>query len=35
MTDFLVLATSTDVFTNEKGRTFDCRYIIVKKAGQR
>lgn len=33
MTDFLVLATSSDVFTNEKGESFDCRYIIVKKAG--
>lgn len=32
MTDFLVLATSSDVFTNVKGESFDCRYIIVKKA---
>ena len=32
MTDFLVLATSTGVFTNEKGESFDCRYIIVNKA---
>lgn len=31
MTDFLVLATSSDVFTNEKGESFECRYIIVKK----
>lgn len=31
MTEFLILATSSDVWTNEKGEKYDCRYIIVKK----
>lgn len=31
MTEFLILATSTDVWTNDKGESFDCRYIVAKK----
>lgn len=31
MDEYLILAVSADVWTNEKGESFDCRYIIVKK----
>lgn len=32
MTEFLILATSVDVWHNEKGEAIDCRYIVVKKS---
>lgn len=31
MDEYLILAVSADVWTNDKGENFDCRYIIAKK----
>lgn len=32
MTDYLVLAVSSDVFVSDKGESFDCRYIVAKRS---
>lgn len=32
MTEYLLLAFSSDKFTNDKGETFDCRYLVIKKS---
>ena len=31
MDEYLILAVSADVWINDKGESFDCRYIVVKK----
>lgn len=31
MDEYLILAVSSDVWTNDNGEAFDCRYIVVKK----
>lgn len=33
MDEYLILAVSADVWINDKGESFDCRYIVVKKDG--
>lgn len=31
MDEYLILAVSADVWTNDNGESFDCRYLVVKK----
>lgn len=31
MTEYLLLAFSADVYTNDKGEKYDCRYLVIKK----